>query len=136
MKKFLLITLITILIIFISFKIIDVNYYKYKAPQQGDVSRWQMLLKNNEAYELALDYKGIPIYKNPNKAFKQIKKDYKGAIKIIQKQHNISFYLNKYNYEAYCNLGWQTLIDDEICDDCQKLSNALNFFNNSIKRNK
>lgn len=135
MKKFLIITFSLVILTFIIFKIIDNNYFKYKAPQQGDVSKWQMNLKNNEAYELALDNMGIPIFKDPNKAFKQLKKDYKKALKTIKKLYNISFSLNKYNYEAYKNLGWQTLTyDNEICDECWKVTQILDFFDNSIRK--
>lgn len=135
MKKFLIITFSLVAITIIVFKIIDNNYFKYKAPQQGDVSKWQMNLKNNKAYELALDNVGTPIFKNPNKAFKQLKKDYKEALKTIKKQYNISFSLNKYNYERYKNIGWQTLTNNnENCDECQKVTEILNFFDNSIRK--
>lgn len=73
MKKFLVITFSLVATIVIAFKILDNNCFKYKAPDPGDVSKWQMDLKNNEAYELALDYMEIPIFKDPNKAFKQLK---------------------------------------------------------------
>ncbi len=70
MKKILII--ISILTLFLIFY--DANYHKYKAPQKGDTSKWQVNLSKNKAYELALDYQGRPIFKNPKIAFKQLNK--------------------------------------------------------------
>lgn len=131
MKKIFITIFILVSICFGIFKIFDINYYKYKACQEGDTSKWKF--SDNKAYELALDYQGLPIFRNPEKALNQLKKDYKEAIKTLKKEYNISFTLNKYNYNAYYVHGWQINTDDEkLRDQCIMVTKILGFYDNSI----
>jgi len=134
MKKFLITIIILISTIILIFKVYDMNYFKYKPWHEGDTSKWQMVIGDNKAYELALDYQELPIFKNPDLALKQLNKDYKLAIKALKKQHKITFNVNKYNYKAYYNLGWQLNTNDkELAEQARMITYILGFYENSIK---
>lgn len=133
MKKFLIITFSLVVLTIIVFKVVDNNYFKYKACYEGDTSKWKF--SDNKAYELAFDYQGILIFKNPEQALNQLKKDCKDAIKALKEEYNISFSLNKYNYKEYYVHGWQINTDDEkLRDQCLMLTNILGIFDNSIRK--
>lgn len=133
MKKALLIIFISILLLLVAFHIYDANYHKYRACQDGDTSKWQSRLSNSKSYQLALDNTGKPIFRDPNRAFKQLKKDYKMALKEIKRQYKITFNINKYNYKSYYNLSWQLVTNDKkLQEQCLDISYILGIYENSI----
>ncbi|MCL2860092.1 MAG: hypothetical protein FWF46_05965 [Oscillospiraceae bacterium] len=77
----------------------------------GDVST--EMFGDNPAYEIGANQYGYAVFKNPDKAFKQFKKDYADAMEFIKEQFDIPLYICKFNYQTYGAYGWQINTEDE-----------------------
>lgn len=62
--------------------------------------------KINIDFEVGANKYGVAVFKNPQKAFKTLKKDYKKGLKLIQKEFNL-LPLSNFNYKSYATYGWQ-----------------------------
>ena len=60
--------------------------------------------KKNIAFDIGANKYGEAVFKNPSKALKVLKRDYKDGIKLIQKEFNL-LPLNRFNYKSYGKLA-------------------------------
>ena len=68
--------------------------------------------KKNIAFDIGANKYGEAVFKNPSKALKVLKRDYKDGIKLIQREFNL-LPLNRFNYKSYGTFGWQVTIGTE-----------------------
>ena len=116
-KTILIISLIIIIItisgVFIINKSISINpELKYSQEYtsgigniKGEVKIEQFTSKS-ENFDIGANKYGYAVFKDPDKAFKTLKKQYQKAIKLIQKEFNL-MPLSKFNYKKYKIYGWQ-----------------------------
>lgn len=92
-KKILILGIVLIALILIittAYFIMDyIDYYRFIPIEwkDGDVSKWQENLHDNEAYALGLDVDtGKPVFKDPFAALEQFPKDYEDVFEEMNKQ--------------------------------------------------
>lgn len=95
----------------------------------GDVSAWDGLYPDNEAYDLCIaSSHGRPIFKNPDAAFSRMKKDYRKELSTVRKNNNLLF-ITKYNFEDYMRKAWNSS-DEDL--DCAKVTQILSTYESSF----
>lgn len=88
--------------------------------------------KKNIDFDIGANKYGYAVFKNPKKAFKTLKKDYKDGIKLIQKEFNL-LPLSNFNYKDYKTFGWQvTTGSDEEKEQARFISSFLDIYENSF----
>lgn len=63
-------------------------------------------------FDIGANKYGYAVFKNPEQAFKTLKKDYDKGIKLIQKEFNL-LPLNNFTYKDYKTYGWQVTTGTE-----------------------
>ena len=73
---------------------------------------------------------GVVCFKNSSIAYDKFKKEYKDALKFIQKEFNLPFF-SKWTYEEYKTYGWQANTNDnELKEKCNEVSQFLDIYEN------
>lgn len=89
----------------------------------------------NKNFDIGANKYGYAVFKNPNKAFKSLKRDYISGIKLIQKEFHL-MPLSKINYKKYKTYGWQVTtgsVDEQ--EQARFVSSFMDVYENSFKRN-
>lgn len=115
----------------------DLRYSQIYISETGnikgnvDVNRFG---KINIDFDIGANKYGYAVFKNPNKAFKRLKKDYFKGIKLIQKEFNL-LPLTNFTYKKYKTYGWQvtTGTDDER-EQARFVASFLDIYENSFSR--
>jgi len=81
------------------------EYIVGKENIKGEVDVTYFTEKNKD-FDIGANKYGYAVFKNPNKAFISLKKQYKKGINLIQKEFNL-FPLSAFNYNKYKTYGWQ-----------------------------
>ena len=90
--------------------------------------------KINIDFDIGANKYGYAVFKNPNKAFKRLKKDYSKGIKLIQKEFNL-LPLNNFTYKKYKTYGWQvTTGTAEEKEQATFVSSFMDIYENSFNR--
>lgn len=94
-----------------------------------DINKYEKL---NIDYEVGANKYGEAVFKNPNKAFKRLKKDYSKGIKLIQKEYHL-LPLTNFTYKMYGIYGWQvTTGTDEEKEQARFVSSFMDIYENSF----
>lgn len=89
--------------------------------------------QNDEAYLIASNKDGMPIFKNTNKALEQALIDYADGFTAIQEQFNLPP-VNNENWDRYKTYGWQLTTDDEnIQKQGVEITQFFDIYENSFK---
>ena len=130
---FLLVIFAIISVVLIVLNILDYFLFNQCAWHTGDTTEWDILFDNKDAYDLALNSQNMPVFKNPDKALAELKRDYKQVILEIKNEFNISFDLSKYNYQDYSTYGCQLTTSDPILrHQGRYISQVLDIYENSF----
>lgn len=90
--------------------------------------------KINIDFDIGANKYGYAVFKNPNKAFKRLKKDYSKGIKLIQKEFNL-LPLNNFTYKKYKTYGWQvTTGTAEEKEQAKFVSSFMDIYENSFNQ--
>lgn len=92
----------------------------------------------NEFGKISIDFDigankyGMAVFKNPNKAFARLKKDYSKGIKLIQDEFNL-LPLSNFTYKEYKTYGWQvTKGSKKAKEEAHFVSSFLDIYENSF----
>jgi len=90
---------------------------------------------DNEAYKIGANKYGFAVFKNPNQAFEQMKKDYEEGIEAIKEEYKLNT-LSKINFMDYANYGWQlpNKYSEEEINQARKVSAFLDIYENSFSQ--
>jgi len=69
-----------------------------------------LVYETNKAYEMGLNKKGIPVFKQPMAAYKQFLIDYSEEIQGLKEEFQLKD-ISLRSYRAYMSYGWQMPID-------------------------
>lgn len=90
--------------------------------------------KINIDFDIGANKYGYAVFKNPNKAFNRLKKDYSKGIELIRKEFNL-LPLNNFTYKNYKTYGWQvTTGTAEEKKQARFVSSFLDIYNNSFSQ--
>ncbi|MGH4124340.1 MAG: hypothetical protein ACREV6_15545 [Clostridium sp.] len=97
---------------------------------KGSVDKWG----DNPAYEIGATKKGYAVFKNPEKAFRQMKIDFAKGIVAIQKEYKFRP-ISRWNFKQYGTYGCQLvkIKDAEAVRQARKVSVFLDIYENSFK---
>lgn len=85
-------------------------------------------------FEIGANKYGYAVFKDPKKALKRLKKDYKKGIIAIQKEFSL-LPLSNFNYKHYETYGWQvTTKDEEIRKQARFVSSFFDIYENSFRK--
>ena len=88
---------------------------------------------DNEAYALGENSKGMPIFKDTDKALAQAIIDYADGFKAIEEQYNLKP-VSKKNWKDYKTYGWQLNTEDEnIKKQGGRITQFFDFYENSFE---
>ena len=88
---------------------------------------------DNEAYALGENSKGMPIFKDTDKALAQAIIDYADGFKAIEEQYNLKP-VSKKNRKDYKTYGWQLNTEDEnIKKQGGRITQFFDFYENSFE---
>ncbi len=83
-------------------------------------------------FDIGANKYGYAVFKNPNKAMKRLKKDYKKGIKLIQKEFHL-LPLSNFNYKSYGIYGFQvTTGTKEEKEQARFVSKFMDIYENSF----
>ena len=86
----------------------------------------------NINFDIGANKYGEAVFKDPNKAFKTLKKEYSSGIKLIQKEFNL-LPLTNFNYKSYKIYGWQvTTGTNEEKEQARFVSSFIDIYENSF----
>lgn len=98
---------------------------------KGDLDT-EYFLSLGEEFEIGANKDGYAVFKNPTKALKKLKTDYKEGLKIIQKENNL-LPINQLNYKSYKTYGWQSTIgSEEEKDQARFITSFIDIYENSF----
>ncbi len=132
------IVLICIILVYLSYPkyALDQVYVKeYITNEEGIKGNVDITnLGDNSAYEIGANRGGYAVFKKPNKAFHQMKLEFKKGIAAIRKEHFL-LPLSRWNYKKYKTYGWQLngTVDAEASEQAGKISALLDIYENSFK---
>lgn len=87
----------------------------------------------SENFSIGANANGYAVFKNPEEAFKELKKDYPLGIKLIRKEFNLGP-LSQSNYTIYGIYGWQVITGtDEEKEQAAFVSGFMDIYENSFK---
>ena len=90
--------------------------------------------KINIDFDIGANKYGYAVFKNPNKAFNRLKKDYSKGIELIRKEFNL-LPLNNFTYKNYKTYGWQVTTGTvEEKEQARFVSSFLDIYNNSFSQ--
>lgn len=86
----------------------------------------------NINFDIGANKYGEAVFKNPQKAFKTLKKEYSSGIKLIQKEFNL-LPLTNFTYKSYKTYGWQvTTGTEEEKEQARFVTSFLDIYENSF----
>jgi hypothetical protein len=89
---------------------------------------------NSGPYAIGANAKGMPVFKDPDKAFTQAVKDYADGFDAIRREFKLPP-VNKSNYPLYNTYGWQlTTGSDEEKRQGRIISQFFDIYENSFKK--
>lgn len=90
-------------------------------------------LGNNSAYDIGADKDGYAVFKNPDKAFKQMQKDYALGLEAIKREYNL-FSISDVNWKEYGTYGWQLTetTDTETIRQAIMITKFMDIYENSF----
>lgn len=143
MKKTIIIPLIIILT-FLIVLVFDFSSSKYShdkkwvkeyvVGEEGIVGSVDVSdLGDNPAYQIGANKYGMAVFKNPEKAFEQMKVDYSKGLSAIKKEYGL-FEINNENYMEYGTYGWQLTetADEETIQQAIMVTKFLDIYENSF----
>lgn len=143
-KKFLIITASVIVILILgimAFGFLDNDYNpdkkwvkEYVVGADGIVGSVDVSdLGDNSAYDIGANKDGYAVFKNPGKAFKQMKEDYDQGLEAIQAEYNLSS-ISNINWKEYGTYGWQLTetTDEEAIRQAIQITKFLDIYENSF----
>ena len=147
-KKYKILIFITLMLLVISFTMIGKNLLIKSGYMIDNNLRYSKLYiedndiigdvdvnyfgKINIDFEVGANKYGKAVFKNPQKAFKTLKKDYKKGLKLIQKEFNL-LPLSNFNYKSYATYGWQiTTGSMEEQEQARFISAFMDIYENSF----
>ena len=101
---------------------------------KGEVDIYYFTSKSKD-FDIGANKYGYAVFKNPNKAFSRLKKEYKKGIKLIQKEYKF-MPLSNLNYKKYKNYGWQVKhgsVDEK--EQTKFISTFMDIYENSYELN-
>ena len=106
--------------------------YEYgKDNLQGSVD-YNKYEKISMDFEIGANKYGYAVFKNPNKAFKRLKKNYSKGLKLIQNEYKL-FSINNFNFREYKTYGWQlTTGSEEEIAQAIFITSFLDIYENSF----
>ena len=111
----------------------SVNTSLSKVVGEYDTSKLGNSFGESEAYAIGVNVKGMPVFKTPNKAFRQAIVDCKLGFKAIRKEFKLLL-VNKLNYPQYGIYGCQlTTGSDEEKRQGRIISQFFDIYENSFK---
>lgn len=143
MKKIIIISsaMILVFLLILIFDFSDTTYNEdkkwvkeYVVGEDGivgsvDVSEFD----NNSAYSIGANKYGVAVFKNPEKAFKQMKTDYSKGLAAIKDEYGL-LEINDENYSEYGTYGWQLTetTDEETIRQAIMVTKFLDIYENSF----
>lgn len=89
--------------------------------------------KINIDFDIGANKYGFAVFKNPYRAFRRLKKDYKDGIKLIKKEFRL-LPLSNFNYKSYKTYGWQvTGGSDRAREQARFVSSFMDIYENSFR---
>lgn len=86
----------------------------------------------NIDFDIGANKYGEAVFKNPQKAFRTLKKEYSSGIKLIQKEFNL-LPLTNFTYKSYKTYGWQvTTGTEEEKEQARFVTSFLDIYENSF----
>ncbi len=135
-KKIFIIAVSLILILLVVISILPltpVNTSLSKVVGEYDTSGWHNSFGDSLSYAVGMNIRGKPVFKNPNKAFRQAMRDYKLGFKAIRKEFEL-LPVNKLNYRMYQTYGSQlTTGSDEEKRQGIIISQFFDIYENSFR---
>ncbi len=109
------------------------SYDTSKEYIKGDVNT-KYFEDINIDFEIGANKYGIAVFKNPELAFKRLKKDYSKGIKLIKKEYKLPP-LNNFTYKLYKTYGWQvTTGTEEEQTEARFISGFMDIYENSFNQ--
>lgn len=88
----------------------------------------------NIDFEIGANKFGNAVFKNPQKALKRLKRDYRDGIKAIQKEFGL-LPLSIFNYKEYGTYGWQLVsATDEEKEQGRFITRFMDIYENSFNK--
>lgn len=98
---------------------------------KGDVNT-KYFEEINIDFEIGANKYGIAVFKDPEKAYKRLKKDYAKGIKLIQKEYKLPP-LTNFTFDLYSTYGWQvTTGTEEEQKEARFVSGFFDIYENSF----
>ena len=86
----------------------------------------------NIDFDIGANKYGEAVFKNPQKAFRTLKKEYSSGIQLIQKEFNL-LPLTNFTYKSYKTYGWQvTTGTEEEKEQARFVTSFLDIYENSF----
>lgn len=136
-----IILLIVVILIFFILYLLTPKYASDKAYSQEYIPNTGNIKGsvNKEYFEaISSDFAigankyGYAVFKNPDKAFKTLKKNYKEGISLIQKEY-CKVPLSKRNFMCYKNMGWQVTKGSKMArEEARFVSMFLDIYESSF----
>jgi hypothetical protein len=83
-------------------------------------------------YEVGINCVNKTVFKNPRKALRQFKKDYKMSIKAIKDEFNLGILI--FDWRKYGTYGWQVTTDNkELKKECLEVTSFFDIYENSFQ---
>jgi len=120
---------------------LDLKYTQEYIPHisniKGEVNS-EYFLSISPDFAIGANKYGYAVFKDPEKAFKTLKKKYKRGIKLIEKEFKKDYCktsLSKRNFICYGNLGWQvTARTKEEIEEARFVSSFIDIYKSSFSQ--
>lgn len=113
----------------------DLKYsqiYSFKNDVIGMVDIEEFGLKNID-FDIGANKYGVAVFKNPSRAFKRLKKDYREGIDLIKREFSLKP-LTAFNFRDYGVYGWQvTTGSKKAQEEANFVSRFMDIYENSFK---
>lgn len=88
---------------------------------------------SNEAYAMGANAEGMPVFKDLDRAFEQMEKDYAPVIKELNRKYRLKP-LSRFNWRVYGVYGWQIQTEDpELLHQCYRFICFFDIYENSFE---
>ena len=109
------------------------RYEPGKGNIKGEVNTYYYENINMD-FEIGANKDGYAVFKNPERAYKRLKKDYAKGIMAIAREYRL-LPLTNFNFRAYSNYGWQlTWGTDEEKEQAHFVSDFFEIYENSFNQ--